>query len=99
MDKWNGNGIPTFDKDAMSLSFSCDGVPVFQSSNSSIWPLQGMVNELPLPPPKKSGLWFGSSEPSILEFLEPFTGEIRKLGLRNGVEVCSMVFGCICSCM
>lgn len=31
----------------LSLSFSCDGVPVFQSSKFSIWPLQCSVNEVP----------------------------------------------------
>lgn len=103
-----GNGALTTDRNAMSMSFSCDGVPVFRSSNFSIWPLQGILNELP---PKKRkqnvfliGLWFGSGKPSIVEFLEPFTQELRKLSsvgmrwLRNGQEVCSKVFACICSC-
>ncbi len=108
MYKSLGNGILTSDKDAMSLSFSCDGVPVVQSSNFSIWPLQGILNELPPQKRKQNifliGLWFGSSKPNVLEFLEPFTSEMRKLGsvgmkwLRDGVQVCSKVFACICSC-
>ena len=50
------------------------------------------------------GLWFGSSKPNIAAFLDPFTSEMRRLGsvgmkwLRDGVEVCSKVFACICSC-
>ena len=98
----------TSDRNAMSLSYNCDGVPVFQSSNFSIWPLQAMLNELP--PQKRKRhvflirLWFGSSKPNIAAFLDPFTSEMRRLGsvgmkwLRDGVEVCSKVFACICSC-
>ncbi|XP_028418505.1 uncharacterized protein LOC114543898 [Dendronephthya gigantea] len=103
-----GDGILTSDRNALSLSFGCDGVPVFRSSSFSIWPLQGMLNELP-PKIRKQhifliGLWFGPSKPNILQFLEPFTSEMRRLGsvgmkwLRAGVEVCSRVFACICSC-
>ena len=70
MYKSLGNGILTSDRNAMSLSFSCDGVPVFESSNFSIWPLQGMLNELPPQKRKQNifliGLWFGSSKPNIL---------------------------------
>ena len=49
MYKSLGNGILTSDRNAMSLSYNCDGVPVFQSSNFSIWPLQAMlkINFLP----------------------------------------------------
>ena len=96
MYKSLGNGILTSDRNAMSLSFSCDGVPVFESSNFSIWPLQGMLNELPPQKRKQNifliGLWFGSSKPNILEYLEPFTSEMRRLGsvgttwMRDGVE-------------
>lgn len=41
------NGKLLNDQDALSISFNCDGVPVFQSSNFSIWPLQAILNELP----------------------------------------------------
>lgn len=63
MYKSVGNGALIDDPNAMSISFSCDGVPIFRSSNYSIWPLQGMLNELP-PKQRKSniflvGLWFG----------------------------------------
>ena len=108
MYKGLGNGVLMSDRNALSLSLSCDGVPLFRSSSFSIWPLQGMLNELP---PRKRrqnifliGLWFGYSKPNIFQFLEPFTNEMRKLGsvgmtwLRSGFEVCSKVFCCICSC-
>ena len=108
MYKSLGNGLLASDRNAMSLSYNCDLVPVFQSSNFSIWPLQAMLNELPPQNRKRHiflvGLWFGSSKPNIAAFLDPFTSEMRRLGsvgmkwLRNGVEVCSKVFACICSC-
>ena len=39
MYKSLGNGLLASERNAMSLSYNCDGVPVFQSSNFSIWPL------------------------------------------------------------
>lgn len=46
-----------------SLSFNCDGVPVFQSSKFSIWPLLCSVNEIPREERDKNvilcALWFG----------------------------------------
>ena len=48
------------------LTLNCDGVPVFKSSQYGIWPLQGMVNELPYHVRKENvllfGLWFGTKK-------------------------------------
>ena len=102
------NGALTTDRNSFSVSFSCDGVPIFRSSNFSIWPLQGVLNELPPKMRKQNvfliGLWFGIGKPCMMQFLEPFTQELRKLSttgmkwLRNGQEVCSKVYACICAC-
>lgn len=58
-------------------------MPVFKSSLHSIWPLQGIVNELPYPVCKENvllfGLWFGSKKPNVNTFLNPFTQECQKL--------------------
>ena len=108
MYKSVGDGALMDDPNAMSISFSSDGVPIFRSSGYSIWPLQAMLNEL-RPQQRKSniflvGLWFGIGKPSMMHFLEPFTQELKKLSsagmvwLKNGKEVCSRVFACICSC-
>ncbi|XP_041840374.1 uncharacterized protein LOC121641997 [Melanotaenia boesemani] len=35
------------EEDFLSLTFNCDGVPVFQSSRFSIWPILCCVNEIP----------------------------------------------------
>lgn len=67
----------------LSLSFGCDGVPVFQSSKFSIWPLLCSVNELPPEQRDKNvmlcGLWFGSSKPQMESFLKPFVEECKGL--------------------
>ena len=97
------NGVLVKDKNAFSISFSCDGVPIFHSSN-----FQGVLNELPPNKRKQNvfliGLWFGSGKPNIVNFLEPFTDEMVKLStlgfkwLRDGQFVTSRIFSCVCSC-
>lgn len=67
----------------LSLLWNTDGIPVFNSSNYSIWPLQATINELP-PHLRKSnvlllGLWWFSSPPCTNTFLRPFVTECRKL--------------------
>ena len=67
----------------LSLTFNCDGVPVFKSSSFSIWPILCIVNELP--PAVRgdyvlmAGLWYGSGKPNINVFLEPFIEDCTRL--------------------
>ncbi|XP_076836800.1 uncharacterized protein LOC143482340 [Brachyhypopomus gauderio] len=79
----NKEGGPLDGPHGYSLTLNCDGVPVFKSSLYSIWPLQGIVNELPYPVRKENvllfGLWFGSKKPNVNTFLKPFTLECQKL--------------------
>ena len=96
------------DPNALNVSFNCDGVPVFKSSNFGILSLQGILNELPPKQRKENifliGLWFGTGKPIITMFLRPFTDELARLGnigitwVRGSVSVHSRVFACICSC-
>ncbi len=85
-----------------SLTLNCDGVPVFKSSLYGIWPLYGIVNELPYPVRKENvllfGLWFGDKKPNVNTFLKPFTLECQKLSTagfkikRNSIlEQCRVV--------
>ncbi|CAJ1076493.1 uncharacterized protein LOC117467508 isoform X2 [Xyrichtys novacula] len=85
-----------------SLTLNCDGVPVFKSSLYGIWPLYGIVNELPYPVRKENvllfGLWFGDKKPNVNSFLKPFTLECQKLSTvgfkikRNSIlEPCRVV--------
>ena len=59
------------------------------ASNFSIWPLQGILNELPIKERKENvfllGLWFGSIKPVMFSFLAPFTKEMQELG-SNGMD-------------
>ncbi|XP_076833120.1 uncharacterized protein LOC143478075 isoform X2 [Brachyhypopomus gauderio] len=73
----------------LSLSFNCDGVPVFRSSRFSIWPLLCSVNEIPPEERDKHvllcGLWFGSSKPNMTSFFKPFVEECNSLA-QTGVQ-------------
>lgn len=66
----------------LSLTWNTDGIPVFHSSNFSIWPLQACVNELPSHLRNKNilllGLWFGQ-KPNMNVFLVPFVEECTRL--------------------
>ncbi|XP_026104657.1 uncharacterized protein LOC113076212 [Carassius auratus] len=68
------NDCPNF-----SITFSCDGVPLFKSSSQSIWPLLCTLNELP--PDLRSdhimltALWFGAKKPPMNIYLDPFVNE------------------------
>jgi len=57
----------------ISLTWNCDGIPLFKSSTNSIWPIRCTINELP---PSISvqnmlvaGLWFGSCKPCVKLFV------------------------------
>ena len=66
----------------MTLTWNTDGIPIFNSSNFSVWPLQASVNELPPHLRAKNilllGLWFGK-KPIMNVFLQPFVQECREL--------------------
>ncbi len=67
----------------LTLTFSCDGVPVFKKSPCSIWPLLFTINELPLKMRQDNvllcGLWFGDKKPHMRTFLKPFVDECVEL--------------------
>lgn len=71
------------DNSFLTLTFSCDGVPVFNSSKFSIWPILCSVNEIPPDIRDKHvllcGLWFGSSKPDMHSFFKPFVKECVSL--------------------
>ena len=93
----------------ISLSFNCDGVPVFSSSNFSIWPIFCTLNELPFNYRSRNivlqGLWFGSDKPRMDTFFQPFLEEMAQLaesGIqwvdKSGLPVTSRVFPAACVC-
>ena len=74
--------IHGFTGNDLSLLWNTDGIPVFRSSNFSVWPLQASVNELPPHLRARNmllmGLWFGKKS-RMNSFLKPFVSECRKL--------------------
>lgn len=69
------NGLP--------LMWNCDGIPVFNSNNFQIWPIQCQVIELS--PRDHQGnisipcLWFGESKPNMITVLAAFVAELEEL--------------------
>ena len=92
-------------KNDISLTWNADDIPVFKSSQYSIWPVQCLINELP-PHLRSSnilltGLWFGKPKPKMNTFLEAFVNECKYLEVKGfcfGSEsIKRRVFALICS--
>uniref|UniRef100_A0A7M5XCB6 Uncharacterized protein n=3 Tax=Clytia hemisphaerica TaxID=252671 RepID=A0A7M5XCB6_9CNID len=69
----------------ISFMWNTDGVPLFKSIKSSIWPVFYTINELPFQDRRKkeniliSGLWYGETHPNMLLFLPPQFETIKEL--------------------
>ncbi|XP_066936547.1 uncharacterized protein [Clytia hemisphaerica] len=69
----------------ISFMWNTDGVPLFKSIKSSIWPVFYTINELPFKDRRKkeniliSGLWYGETHPNMLLFLSPQFESFREL--------------------
>ncbi|XP_071478459.1 uncharacterized protein [Diadema antillarum] len=95
------------ERENFSLLWNTDGVPVFKSSQCSIWPVLTMINELPYDMRRRNilltALWFGSSKPDMSVFLKPFIDECQTLsttGLQwmyKRTQVTSKAFCLVCS--
>ena len=78
------DGILSNEKN-ISLMWNTDGIPVFKSSKFSLWPLYFIINELPYKERINrdnmifAGLWFGSSKPNMLTFLQPFHSSLSAM--------------------
>lgn len=74
----------------ISFTLNTDGVPVFKSSKTSMWPVFFAVNELPIKMRFKKnhmllgGIWFGG-KPLHNLMLEPFLNTFRTL--KRGIQV------------
>ncbi|KAM7284938.1 hypothetical protein ISCGN_031936 [Ixodes scapularis] len=69
----------------LTLTMNTDGARVFNSSKSSLWPLQCVVNELPIALRWSNvllcGLWFGPGHPDMTMYLEQFVQEVGQVGV------------------
>jgi len=76
----------------ISFIWNTDGVPVFKSTKSSLWPVLYTINELPFHDRMKkeniliSGLWYGECHPNMLTFLSPQMETLNDIKI-NGVEI------------
>ncbi|XP_067203731.1 uncharacterized protein [Linepithema humile] len=72
-----------------TTTMNSDGSPIFESSRFSIWPIQMIINELPLDVrtsrPIVCGIWFGKDKPNMNIFLKPYVVHMNKLS-NNGVR-------------
>jgi len=75
----HGAGFPA----SLSLTCNVDGVPVFKSSNTSMWPVFYVVNDLPFSLRRDNvllhGLWSGAGKPKMECFLTPIVDELATL--------------------
>ncbi|XP_049515854.1 uncharacterized protein LOC119435708 [Dermacentor silvarum] len=67
----------------ISLTFNTDGAKVFKCNKASIWPIQCVVNELPLSLRWSNvllcGLYFGKGHPRMSQFLGTFVKSLKQL--------------------
>jgi hypothetical protein len=93
---------------SVSLTCNTDGVPLFSSSNSSLWPVYFMINELPLALRRVnimlSALWMGLSKPRMDTLFKPIVDSLHCLHksgvswMHNGKLVITKAYVCLLSC-
>ncbi|XP_049269081.1 uncharacterized protein LOC119384784 [Rhipicephalus sanguineus] len=66
----------------LSLTFNTDGARVFKSSKCTLWPIQAVINELPVAVRWSHvllcGLYFGKGHPKMQPFLQVFADAINE---------------------
>lgn len=77
----------------VTFTFNCDGAPTFESSKCSIYPVQLMINELPIEVRTAEtiicALWFGKSKPDMNALMEGFVNtmnEFTNCGVECNIE-------------
>lgn len=101
-DIWNGEmlqgelGTDAFFSAPQNLAFSLftDGIPLFKSSSTSLWPVYLVVNNLPPSIRMNSenivlcSLWCGPSKPPMHSLLDPIVKTLEKLAT-TGIALCT----------
>jgi len=93
----------------ISTVWNTDGVPVFESSNYSIWPVYHMINELPYDIRSRNtvlhALCFGNKKPRMETFFKPFVDDGINMFNKGfewqqicGTRILSKVLFLVCSC-
>lgn len=107
-DITSGQFYSSLDKNKhdITLSLNTDGVPLFKSSSSTIWPIQLVINELPYSIRRKhiilGGLWLGTHSPET-EYFEKFIENFNLMSESfnwnwNGIGIKSNVYTVLCTC-
>lgn len=91
----------------LTLTLNSDGSPIFKSSKYSIWPVQVLVNELPVNLRHKNVLtamlWFGQSHPDMTLLLNSFVQQMEPLAdggvtWKFGTEIMQSRIHCFSCC-
>ncbi|XP_077521119.1 uncharacterized protein LOC144132521 [Amblyomma americanum] len=89
----------------ISFTLNADGTPLFKSSNTSIWPIQLIVNEVPAAERMKklilAALWFGKDKPCMEMFQNIFVQDMNSLstnGFLLKYKGYAEVFHAFCIC-
>lgn len=62
------------------LQINIDGLPLFRSTNLQLWPILGLLLNVPMKEPVVIGLFCGTKKPNAPdEFLRDFTHELKQL--------------------
>ena len=96
LKKYSSDDVQSLDRIIISLNI--DGLPLFKSSNTSVWPVLGAITNLK---PMKSFLitvTVGNSKPSNLDFLNETIIDLNNL-LINGFDYNERHFGVTLSCI
>jgi len=94
-------GVNSLKNNELMLQFNIDGLPIAKSSNSQLWPILGMIRNVPGFIPFSVGIYHGYQKPNdIDEYLKEFVNELRHL-LHEGIvyrgqvlKIASVTFVC-----
>ncbi|KAL1417626.1 hypothetical protein MTO96_026679 [Rhipicephalus appendiculatus] len=90
----------------ITITINTDGARVFNSSKDSLWPIQFVINELPVllrwSNVLLGGLWFGRGHPDMQLFFGTFVKELNEMGpvvWRCGSHIMKSVVRVACICV
>ncbi|KAJ8018071.1 hypothetical protein HOLleu_44145 [Holothuria leucospilota] len=76
----------------LHLHVNIDGLPLFRSSNLSLWPILGLIKEFPVCDPFVIGIYSGMTKPnSVCDFLNEFVIDVKKV-CAEGIQYCHKHF-------
>ena len=99
--KLKEEGIFLSKSNNITLTMFTDGIPLFKSSGTSLWPVYLLINELPRQErfQRKNmvlwGVWQGCGKPHMTTFLKPLVEDLQRLHSAGiEIETDSKTFNC-----